>query len=200
MLSTQVLWCFAATPHEIATAGLTDNIEQHQRRKHSELDNILQIKSWIDGMSIQTKGKLDPSKTVDVLKYALILGNPLNPAFIEPWLLPLLKGAPPTFDNKLKAVTDTSGVTQKFLVDSKATIAHPEINTFKKLVMRSRAVRGFEEWHLLHKLVLEEVGGFNQYPIGLRPFPLAPASLYLIVSLATPHLSSTPSRFVCLAL
>ena len=109
MLSTQVLWCFAATPHEIATAGVADNIEQHQRRKHSELDNILQIKSWIDGMSIQTKGKLDPSKTVDVLKYALILGNPLNPAFVEPWLLPLLKGAPPTFENKLKAVTDTSG-------------------------------------------------------------------------------------------
>ena len=46
----QVVWLFAAQAAEIVTAGVADNIEQHQRRKHNELDNILQIRSWVGGV------------------------------------------------------------------------------------------------------------------------------------------------------
>ena len=158
--SIKILWCFGASAHEIATAWVAENIEQHQRRRHSELDNILQIQSWIKGMQVATRGKLDSTKVVDVMKYAVILGNPLNPLQAEPWLTNLLQGDPPTFENKLKAIC-TNGVNQKFLIDQKASIAHPDINNFKTLSMRVRAVRGFEEWHFLHKMVHEEVGALN---------------------------------------
>lgn len=45
----------SAQAHEIRTMGVTENIEQHQRRRHGELDNIFQVKSWIDQMHAVTK-------------------------------------------------------------------------------------------------------------------------------------------------
>ena len=67
----------------------------------------------------------------------------------------MLKGKPPTFNNKLDAIT-TAGVTQKFLQDHKATIAHPEMNHYKKIVARVRAVRGLGEWLAVHERISEE--------------------------------------------
>ena len=155
-LACKVLWCLGATAHEIATLGVAENVEQHQRRKHCELDNILQISSWVSGMTAATRGKLDSTKNVDVYKYAVILGNAMQPTHVDPWLRNLLRGDPPTFDNRLKAIT-TEGVTQKFLNDKKAAIAHPQITNFKQLSSRIRAVRGIKEWSFLHTAVHEEV-------------------------------------------
>ena len=92
-------------------------------------------------MSAATKGKLDPRKTFDVAKYAMILGNPLRPYFVEGWLETLLNGKHPTFANKVEVVA-TSGCNLKFLTENKATIQHPEMTTYKKLMMRVRAVKG----------------------------------------------------------
>ena len=103
--------------------AIQDNIEQHQRRRHSELDNLFQGRSWMEHMSSITKGRLDPNKALDVCKFATILGTPTQPLKCDKWLTAFLKGKPPTFDNKLNAVT-TSGVTQKYLQDNEATIAH----------------------------------------------------------------------------
>ena len=73
------------------------------------MDNIFQVKSWMDNMAIITKGRLDPNKALDVCKFATILGTPTQPLKCDPWMGSLLKGKPPTFDNKLDAIT-TSGV------------------------------------------------------------------------------------------
>ena len=137
------------------SVAIQDNIEQHQRRRHSELDNLFQVMSWMDHMSSITKGRLDPNKALDVCKFATILGTPTQPLKCDKWLTALLKGKPPTFENKLNAVT-TSGVTQKYLQDNKATIAHPEMNHYKKLAARVRAVRGFSEWLAIHERIAEE--------------------------------------------
>ena len=109
----------------------------------------------MENMSSITKGRLDPNKALDVCKFATILGFPTQPLRCDEWLKNMLKGKPPTFDNKLDAIL-TAGVTQKFLQDHKATIAHPEMNHYKKIVARVRAVKGFGEWLAVHERISEE--------------------------------------------
>ena len=122
-------------------------------------------------MSAITKGRLDPNKALDVAKFAVILGTPTQPLKCDKWLASLLKGKPPTFENKLDAVC-TSGVTQKFLNDNKATIAHPEMNHCKKLAARVRAARGFSEWLAIHARIVEKVP--RSYPTAGTTQPMDP--------------------------
>ncbi len=120
----------SAQAHEIKTLGIADNIDQHMRRRHCELDNIFQVKTWMDSMSSVSKGKLDPAKVVDVVKYATILGTPLQPTKVEPWLRALLDSRSPTFQNKLEAVC-TQGVTYKFMTDHKACAVQDVVGGLK---------------------------------------------------------------------
>lgn len=101
-------------------------------------------------------GKLDLTVHLNVMKYATILGTPAKPLKVDKWMTNLLQDKPPTFENKLDAVK-MDGVTKKFLMDHKATINHPEMNTYKKLSLRSRAVNGFFEFDALHERVINEV-------------------------------------------
>ena len=98
--------------------AIAENISQHLRRRHSELDNIFQVRSWMQAMQSLTKGKLDPTRGIDIVKYATILGNPMQPLYVEPWLRRLLDKRPPTFQNKLDAIC-TAGVNLKFFTDQK---------------------------------------------------------------------------------
>ena len=86
---------------------------------------------------------LDPMKAIDVVKYALLMGDPLRPKEIPSWFVALLKGNPPTFQNKLSAITAT-GITKNLLDDNKIQIDHPEMKTYTRIVQRARAVLGFE--------------------------------------------------------
>ena len=70
----------------------------------------------------------DPTKASDVVKYALLMGDPLNLGEIPYWLVSLLKNKAPTFQNKLAVITLT-GVTNKFIDDNKMQIDHPEMKT-----------------------------------------------------------------------
>ena len=111
---------------------------------------------------------LDPMKAIDVVKYALLMGDPLRPGEIPSWFVALLKGNPPTFQNKLSAITST-GITKKFLDDNKIQIDHPEMKTYTRIVQRTRAVLGFELWDELHKQIWQEMGrrglGHKQCPL-----------------------------------
>ena len=109
----------------------------------------------MENMSLITKGRLDPNKALDVCKFATILGTPTQPLKCDAWLGSLLKGKPPTFENKLDAIT-TNGVTTKYLQDNKATIAHPEMRDYKKIAARVRAVKGFGEFMMIHEKISEE--------------------------------------------
>jgi hypothetical protein len=87
------------------------------------------------------KEKLDPPKTLDVAKYAKMLGNPIRPYFVEGWLENLLNIKHPTFDDKVDAVT-TTGVNTQFLSDCKDTIHHPEMNNYiQEVDVASRALK-----------------------------------------------------------
>ena len=95
------------------------------------------------------------------------MGDPLNPGEIPSSFVALLKGKPPTFQNKLSAITST-GITKKLIDDNKFQIDHLEMKTYARIVQRTRAVVGFELWDKLHKQIWQEMGrrglGHKQCP------------------------------------
>jgi hypothetical protein len=117
-----------------------------------EMDNTFQVRCWMGGITANTDGKLDPKKALGAVKYAIALGDPLRPTEVESCMRTLLKGAASSFENKVSAIS-MARVTRKFL-DRKAKIEHPEMNAYKKVLARDRAVDGFDEWDLLHKLIV----------------------------------------------
>ena len=96
-------------------------------------------------------------KAIDVAKYALLMGDPLHLGEIPFWFVDLLKGNPPTFQNKLGAITST-GITKRFLDDNKIQIDPPEMKTYMRIVQRTRAVLGYKLWDELHKQIWQEMG------------------------------------------
>ena len=168
--SLKVTWLFTATIDEIINLSMKENMDQHLRKRHTEFDNLFQVKQWMDTMPrvAAAAGKLDPKKAIDVVKYALVMGDPLRPGEVPVWLKPLLKGGPPTIDVKIRAVCGT-GVTKQWLTDNKVLIDHPEMKNYARVVARVRAVVGFTQWEELHKQVVQEMGrrgmGHKQCPL-----------------------------------
>ena len=172
--SLRVTWLFAASKDEIVNMSIRENIEQHQRRRHTELDNIFQVKMWMEAMPLLSGKSLDPKKALDVVKYALVMGNPLKPSETPDWLTNLLKDKPPTLENKLNVVTTTSGFNKKFIDDNKIQIEHPEMKSYQRVVQRVRAVVGFCAWEELHEVVLQEL---SRQGYANKPCPLTSALL-----------------------
>jgi hypothetical protein len=67
----RVLLFTTASASEIGMMNATENVEQHERKRHSEVDNIMQVKSWMGAM--ERLGVLSNAKAVDVFKFALTL-------------------------------------------------------------------------------------------------------------------------------
>ena len=155
--SLRVTWYLEANSDEIATMSMRENIEQHTRRRHTEFDNIFQVKRWMDSMAALESSAFDKTKGMDVVKYALALGNPHKPFSTPDWLRNILQGKEPSFKNKLEAIGG-KGVNKRFIEEHKVKVEHPEMNTYQRIQQRVRAVNGFKEWDLLHKLVIDELG------------------------------------------
>ena len=172
--SIRLTWLFTANEHEIVTMGISDNIEQHNRRRHNEMDNIFQVQSWM--RSLQSNNQiqnLDHTKTMDIFKFALALGNPLAPDEVPGWMVSLLQGKIPNLRTKVQALS-AKGVTKRWLDDKKAKIEHPEMNTYNKVNLRVRAVLGFYEYEALHEQITGELG---RRGLLHRPFPLTSSLL-----------------------
>ena len=102
--SLRVTWLLEASGDEIATLSMRDNIEQFTRRRHTEFDNIFQVKKWMDSMTALESTAFDKTKALDIVKYALALGDPHKPFSTPEWLRRLLQGKAPTFKNKLAVI------------------------------------------------------------------------------------------------
>ena len=166
--SLRVTWYLEANSDEIATMSMRENIEQHTRRRHTEFDNIFQVKRWMDSMAALGSSAFDKTKGMDVVKYALALGNPHKPFSTPDWLRNILQGKEPSFKNKLEAIGG-KGVNKRFIEEHKVKVEHPEMNTYQRIQQRVRAVNGFKEWDLLHKLVIDELG---KRGLAHKPCPL----------------------------
>ena len=55
-----------ATADEIVMLGQSDNIEQHDRKRHTEIDNILAVSAWMQSISVWTS-VLNPKNALVVV-------------------------------------------------------------------------------------------------------------------------------------
>ena len=166
-MRVNILW--SASKDEIVNLSSMENIEQHKRRRHSEFDNIFQVKQWMESMPLVKDVSLNANKAIDVVKYALVMGNPLKPSETPQWLLNLLRDKEPSMKNKLNVVASTSGFTKKYIEDHKIMIEHPEMKNYQRVVQRVRSVVGFSQWEQLHEVVVQEL---SRQGYAHKPCPL----------------------------
>lgn len=149
--------CFNATPEDITLVGQCDNIEQGKRKKHTELDNILVVESWVSAMPRWSRD-LKTASTLDLCKFAMIIGNPRE-LDVPSYLKELLRGKPPTMANKVAAVTaGPTNITRKWLSENCVKLPHPQMHNYDALYMRHRFVQGFRPIQELHKMVFSKQG------------------------------------------
>ena len=130
-----------ATADEIVMLGQSDNIEQHDRKRHTEIDNILAVSAWMQSMGVWA-GVLNNKNALDVVRYAVCLADPRRPTDIPAWLTKELAGQIPSMANRMAALTG-KGVTKRWLSDRKASPCHPQMNSYSAVASRHRFLRGF---------------------------------------------------------
>ena len=84
--SIKITWLFGATDQEILTVSVYDNTDHHNRCRRTELGNIFQVKSWMESMKLIKNPPLDSTKAIDIVKYALAMGDPSQPDVVPEWL------------------------------------------------------------------------------------------------------------------
>ncbi len=167
---------FNATADEIVMLGQSDNIEQHERKRHTEMDNILAVQAWMHSMSEWTDA-LNPKNALDVVRYAVCLADPRRPSDLPLWMLKELAGKQPTMANRIAAVTG-KGVTKRWLADKKATPLHPQMNSYAAVACRHRFLRGFDAVALeeLYRLLYCRMG---EQGLAHKQAPISKASLHI---------------------
>ena len=87
LASIRVTVYLAASVDEISNINVSENVAQHKRKVHTELDNLKLVQSWMSNMRVHQC--LDAGKSLDVYKYAIALRDPRAP--LPDWLAKLLK-------------------------------------------------------------------------------------------------------------
>lgn len=170
---------FNATADEIVMLGQSDNIEQHERKRHTEIDNILAVAAWCQSMGVWSS-VLNPKNALDVVRYAVCLADPRRPSDIPAWMTAELKGKLPTMANRIAALTG-KGITKRWLSDRKANPCHPQMNSYAAVAARHRFLRGFNPdalddlYRLLYCRMGEQGLAHKQAPISKASLNLNPA-------------------------
>ena len=134
-----------ATADEIMVLNQSENIEQHDRKRHIELDNISAVEQWMESVrATSADHKLNASSALDIWKYACALGDPRSPSCPK-WLMKLMKdaGKSDTKGNRLAAVGDKKAK-REHLEKEKATTPHPQMRTYQDIQARQRFLKGFD--------------------------------------------------------
>jgi hypothetical protein len=149
---------FNTSPEEMGVVNQAENIEQGDRKRHSELDNLLAVQSWVEAAHRVSATGLG-NNALDVFKFAVILGDPRRPADTPAWLSKELKnlGKAASLANKL-AVVCMKHVNKKYLAEHKANPIHPQMNSFAAFFLRYRTVRGFHALEELHRELYSRAG------------------------------------------
>ena len=70
-----LVWMAAGQDDELLKAR--ENIDQEERKRHTELDNIMSIQQWMN--NIDAAKILDSNVALDVFKCGSVLGDPRKP-------------------------------------------------------------------------------------------------------------------------
>jgi hypothetical protein len=85
--SVRTLLFLTCSAGEIDMMNSAENVEQAERKRHCELDNIVNVQMWQAAM--KHVGSLDPAQGVDVFKFAASLRKPHQP--LPAWMSDLLR-------------------------------------------------------------------------------------------------------------
>ena len=122
------------TAHGPKVLNQSENVEQFERKRHTEMDNIAAVAAWTESVRGLPGKVLDCEKPLDVLKYVALMGDPRTPREVPPWLDELftkLKAGSARsagFDAKLAAITNKM-VTKQWLISKKVSLLHPQIKS-----------------------------------------------------------------------
>ena len=169
------------TAHGPKVLNQSENVEQFERKRHTEMDNIAVVAAWTESVRGLPGKVLDCEKPLDVLKYVALMGDPRTPREVPPWLDELftkLKAGSARsagFDAKLAAITNKM-VTKQWLNSKKVSLLHPQIKSYADLALRHRFLRGFvpeARQRLYDKIVLP----MGERGLASKPFPITRAVL-----------------------
>ena len=165
--SIRVTLYWAATSDDIRSLNYNENVEQRQRKAHSELDNVACVQQWKASM-LALPG-CDPEVGLNVVKYALCVTD-LRSSSLPTWLSTLLKGKAATLKNKLEVVLPLTAKQIKELKN--AQTPHPQLNSYSAVMLRLRFLKGFSADGIsgLHELLFERMGLMG---LADRPFPIS---------------------------
>ena len=162
-----------ATADEIMVLNQSENIEQHDRKRHIELDNISAVEQWMESVrATSADHKLNASSALDIWKYACALGDPRSPSCPK-WLMKLMKdaGKSDTKGNRLAAVGDKKAK-REHLEKEKATTPHPQMRTYQDIQARQRFLKGFDAV-ALGRLRTEIADAMGRQGIAKAAFPVS---------------------------
>ena len=164
---------FNAAAEEIDIVNQIENIEQHERKRHTEIDNIMAVSTWMDSLLRLSESQLSPNSALDIVKFAVILGDPRRPSSTPVWLSNELTklNYTNTLENRVKAVCQKH-VTKKFLQDNKASPIHPQMNSYAAVVTRHRFLKGFDR-EALQILVKDLFGRAGREGYAAKSTPLS---------------------------
>lgn len=125
------------TADEIGLVNELENLEQAERKRHGELDNILTVASWRKSAFAHT---LNGDSCLDVFKYAAALSDAKSSP--PPWVLDVLGGKPDTFENRLAGLKSKN---KAWLTSNKVAPLHVQMNSYANMSLRHRFLRGFSD-------------------------------------------------------
>ena len=169
------------TAHGPKVLNQSENVEQFERKRHTEMDNIAVVAAWTESVRGLPGKNSDCEKPLDVLKYVAFMGDPRKPREAPPWLDELftkLKAGSARsagFDAKLAAITNKM-VTKQWLNSQKVSLLHPQIKSYADLALRHRFLRGFvpEARQRLYDKIVMPLG---ERGLASKPFPISRAVL-----------------------
>jgi hypothetical protein len=148
-LRLRVSLYLGASAQEVNLLNADENVSQVERKRHTEMDNINVVRSWMTEMS--SYPQLSPMSALDVFKFGAVLGDARRGlAAVPEWLGEELGNGQPTLEHRLKIVT-AKGVTKKWLQNKKAAMSHPVVRDYDALYLRHRFLKGFEPVDQLFK-------------------------------------------------
>ena len=159
----------------------SENVEQFERKRHTEMDNISAVALWMDSVRALPGKLLDPEKPLDVMKYVALMGDPRRPREVPAWLedafAKLKRGSAVSagLQVKLEVVTNKL-VTKQWLNSKKVSLLHPQIKCYADVALRHRFLRGFssEARQRLHDVLVLPMGARG---LASKPFPISRAVL-----------------------
>ena len=159
----------------------SENVEQFERKRHTEMDNISVVAAWTESVRCLPGKVLDCEKPLDILKYVALMGDPRKPREVPPWLEELFtklkagSAKSAAFDAKLAVITNKI-VTKQWLNSKKVSLLHPQIKGYADLALRHRFLRGFspEARQRLHDKIVLPMG---ERGLASKPFPISRAVL-----------------------